>query len=345
MNHRPCPLDRILAAGTRAVTALPEPLLAAVARPPVNSAGERLDADVAASLRLLRLIGGGRGMTRGGLARGRRELERQARLAAGAPDPARVRDTAIAGVPVREYLPAGAAPRGAVVLLHGGGWAMGSPDSHDAPARRICRGAGARVVSVDYRLAPEHPHPAALDDAWAVYAELAADPAAGPVAVAGDSAGATLAAAVCLRARDRGLPQPALQALVAPVADLVGRSASRAEFARGFFLHDADLEWFYRARLGAGAAAADPADPEVSPLRAGDLRGLAPAYVAVAGFDPLRDEGLAYAGRLAAAGVPVALVRHRGLVHSFLNSTGIWRGARRAVDQLAGALRLALAGA
>ncbi|WJZ00049.1 Carboxylesterase NlhH [Corynebacterium hansenii] len=337
--------------------ALPAPVLRLVARPPRNGRGYLLDADVAMSLAMLERLGPAKGIREIPAAKARKGLDREAYLAAGPRPKIRTRGEIIAGVGVRRYFgfPLADATAPVVMYLHGGGWALGSLDSHDAPCLRLAESAGVDVVSVDYRLAPEHPFPAGLDDAMAVYAALVGD-GPGPhrrVAVMGDSAGANLAAAVCLEAKRLGLPQPALQGLIVPVTDVAawigGRDAwtgSGREFETGYFLASADMAGFADLYIGDGTRdSASPelaVDPRVSPLYAEDLSGLAPAFVALAGFDPLRDEGEAYAARLADAGVPVTVKMHRGLVHPFLNSPGLWRASRRAIDELAGAVRLAL---
>lgn len=354
MNYRPDTLTRIIAGAGQAIMSLPEPLLRLIARPPRNARGYRLDADAAMSLALLKIIGSGKGIAELPAAEARREIDKEAYLAAGPRPAVRTRDEKIAGVGVRRYFgfPLADASAPAVIYLHGGGWALGSLDSHDQPCLRLAEVSGVDVISVDYRLAPEHPFPAGLEDVMAVYAELVAQ--GRRVAVLGDSAGANFAAVLCLLARDRGLPQPALQGLLAPVTDLAawtddrsGWTDSGREFESGYFLTGADMVAYRRLYLGDGAAdtleAAELArDPRVSPLFADDLSGLAPAFVALAGFDPLRDEGEAYAARLAAAGVPVTVKLHRGMVHPFINSPGLWRTSRRAIDEIAGAVRLAL---
>ncbi|MFD5868695.1 alpha/beta hydrolase [Corynebacterium sp. NPDC060344] len=372
MNYRPDPLTRIIAKAGRGIMSLPLPLLRLVARPPRNGRGYLLDADVAMSLALLKIIGSGKGIGELPAAEAREEIDREAFLAAGPRPKVRTRDEKIAGVPVRRYFgfPLADATAPAVIYLHGGGWALGSLDSHDAPCLRLAEVAGVDVISVDYRLAPEHPFPAGLDDVMAVYGELVGGGADGGdgaggggdgagggggrrVAVIGDSAGANFAAVVCLEAKRLGLPQPALQGLLAPVTDMTawigdreGWSDSGREFAEGYFLTSADMSAYADLYIGDGApGSASPevaADPRVSPLFAEDLSGLAPAFMALGGFDPLRDEGEAYAARLADAGVPVTVKMHRGMVHPFINSPGLWRTSRRAIDELAGAVRLAL---
>jgi len=249
-------------------------------------------------------------------------------------------------LPSRLYVPHGAAPapRPLLVYFHGGGWVIGDLDTHDGPCRFLAAETGFAVLSVGYRLAPEYPFPAPLEDAFAAYRwaveqarELDADPKR--IAVAGDSAGGNLAAALCLLARDGGWPSPALQALIYPVTDAVGDQRSRELFADGFLLTRADMDWFEGHYLPPGTA---EDDPRVSVLRAPDLAGLPPAFLITAGFDPLRDEGEAYAARLREAGVRVALRRHPGLIHGFANMTVVSSDARAAMHELVGALRLAL---
>jgi acetyl esterase len=335
---------------------------------PVQLDGQELAPEIHFLLRLAALAGD-RSVTEGRTpAQARAENRRGAAAVAGPPLPmARIEPLTIPGpagqIPARLYVApgesAGGTPGGPppapsagpgtaaaplVVYFHGGGWCVGGLDTHDGPCRFLATHSGANVLSVDYRLAPEHPFPAAVDDALAAFrwagssaADLGVDPAR--IAVAGDSAGGNLAAAVSLLARDLDGPKPALQALIYPVTDAVGGQRSRDLFARGFLLTKADMDWFESHYLPDPAASTDP---RVSVLRAEDLAGLPPAYVATAGFDPLRDEGEAYAERLRAAGVKVALRRHPGLIHGFANMTAISRTARAAMHELAGALRMGI---
>jgi acetyl esterase/lipase len=249
-------------------------------------------------------------------------------------------------IPARFYEPPGIGmeDRPLIVYFHGGGWTIGDLDTCDSVCRFLSLNAQATVLSVEYRLAPEHPFPAAAEDALAAFrwaaagnTRLGVDPSR--IAVAGDSAGGNLAAVVSLLARDAEGPKPAMQALIYPVADAVGGQRSRDEFAKGFLLTKADMDWFEHHYLPPGA---DHADPRVSVLRAGDLSGLPPAYVTTAGFDPLRDEGEAYAARMEEAGVQVALRRHPGLIHGFANMTAISDTAHAAMLELAGAIRAGL---
>ena len=257
-------------------------------------------------------------------------------------------DGADGPLPARHYAPPPAdgdgRPPPLLLFLHGGGFVICDLDTHDQVCRVLCRYAGVHVVSVDYRLAPEHPFPAAVEDAraalrWAVeHAEsLGADPAR--IAIGGDSAGGNLAAVTCQLAVQDGGPAPACQLLIYPTVDRGVRYPSRDLFADGFFLTRAEMDWF---DMHYGAAE-HPDDPRRAPLKAKDLSGLAPALVVTAGFDPLRDEGEAYATALEAAGVPVKLRRVPGMIHGFVNMGDISRSARRATLDIAADLREALA--
>jgi len=226
------------------------------------------------------------------------------------------------------------------VWLHGGGWMVGSPDSHDALCRRLSNRAGCVVVSVHYRLAPEHPFPAALDDALAVVGwvaehagEIGGD--AERLTVGGDSSGASITTAVARRWRDLQL-----QVLVYPATDAAMDAPSHERYATGYCLERDEMRSSWDSYL----AGADPADPDASPLRADDLAGVAPAFMLVAGFDPLHDEGVAYAGRLQAAGVPVELVEFEGQIHGFVRWLAALDAAGDAADRIATALRHAWGG-
>ena len=242
----------------------------------------------------------------------------------------------------RHYRPSvvGAAPL--LVFFHGGGFVVGDIESHDGLCRTICRDAAIHVLSVDYRLAPEHPAPAAVDDCVAAYrwsrehaAELGADPSG--IAVGGDSAGGNLAALVARRSREEGIPQPALQVLLYPVLDLSAKTRSRTLFSDGFFLSKRDLDWFTDLYLGGTDIAAD--DARVSPLKAADLSGLAPALVLTAGFDPLRDEGNEYAMALRSAGVPVDHRQFDALTHGFASTAPFGGGSADAIAATISAIR------
>jgi acetyl esterase len=261
---------------------------------------------------------------------------------AGPPRPvAELRDVDAGGVPARLYRPE-SATGGALLYLHGGGWAIGSIETHDGLCRELANGSGATVLSVDYRLAPEHPVPAALDDCDAAWHwlrnasdELGLD--LDRVALAGDSAGGALAAGLALRLRDRREPPARLQALVYPCVDPALDSASAVEFARGYRLTRANMRWFWRAYLGG----AEPT-PEAAPALAENLHDLPPALVITASHDVLRDEGEAYAARLRAAGVPTELVRVKGTLHGFLRFAE-WPAAQETRALLCDRLRAALA--
>ncbi|HLR98901.1 alpha/beta hydrolase [Mycolicibacillus parakoreensis] len=264
----------------------------------------------------------------------------------------RTEDRVIAGpagdLPVRIYRPPNPGPHPVVVFFHGGGFAIGDLDTHDGTAREHAVGADAVVVSVDYRLAPEHPHPAAVEDAlaateWvAAHAdELGADPAR--LAVAGDSAGGTLSAVVSQLARDRGGPSIVFQLLWYP--------GTTYDTTLPSFIENADAPVMDRAALAAFTRwyAGDDVDPRtppptMAPARAASLAGLPPAYIAVAGHDPLRDDGLRYADLLAAAGVAVQTDHAATLVHGYLGYTGVVPAATEATERGLAALRAALHG-
>ena len=260
---------------------------------------------------------------------------------AGEPGPVvRIEDLSADGVPVKVYWPEGKGPHPVFLWLHGGGWALGSAAEHDAIARDICRRAGCMVVNVDYRLAPEHPFPAALDDVtaaarWVIgsIAELGGDPAR--LAVGGDSAGANLSTVLA-----RELPGTfALQVLAYPPTDLTLSHPSIEENGEGYLLTKAAMSWFQEFYVGPDA---DLKDPRLSPLYAElhDLAGSAPALVFTAGYDPLRDEGIAYVERLREAGVEVDHVHHDGMIHAFYVMPAAIPAARDALDRTVAALQL-----
>ncbi|HZU47051.1 MAG TPA: alpha/beta hydrolase [Mycobacterium sp.] len=253
-----------------------------------------------------------------------RALMRQSHALMGARVAVPTMDLAIAGpdgpLLMRHYRPVLPKPAPLLVFFHGGGFVVGDIESHDGLCGMICRDAAIHVVSVNYRLAPEHKAPAAVDDCIAAYrwalrhaAEFGADPSR--IGVGGDSAGGNLAALVALRSREEGLPQPALQVLLYPVLDLSAETRSRTLFSEGFFLSKQDSDWFIDLYLRGSELAAD--DARVSPLKEADLSGLAPALVITAGFDPLRDEGNEYAAALRSAGVTVDHRQFNALTHGF----------------------------
>ncbi|HEX4669522.1 MAG TPA: alpha/beta hydrolase [Solirubrobacterales bacterium] len=324
--------------------------------PPPTIDGQTLASDTHALIKMAELAGGDSFLSGMSVEEARASARLEAEVVGSRPPipMARVEALEIPGqagpIPARFYVPAGppaAVPAPLLVYFHGGGWVIGDLDTHDGVCRFLAAAAGTAVLSIDYRLAPEHPFPAAVEDAWAGFAwaatnaaELGIDPAR--IAVGGDSAGGNLAAVVSLLARAGGGAMPAMQLLIYPPTDSAGDLPSRRLFAEGFLLTKGDMDAFERAYLPPGS---DPTDPRVSILLAPDLTGLPPAYVATAGFDPLRDEAEAYALRMREAGVKVALRRHPGLIHSFVNQTAISRTARGAMLEAAGALRMGLAAA
>jgi acetyl esterase len=228
-------------------------------------------------------------------------------------------------LPFRVYTPSAASdePSGGIVYFHGGAWVFGDLDTHDAMCRALANESGCRLVSVDYRLAPEHKFPAAVEDACAATewiaahaAELMIDPAC--LAVAGDSAGGNLAAVVCQKAKGSAI-NIALQVLFCPVTDIAADNQSRREFAEGYFLEGPLMTWAGTHYL---PTSVDLNDPLLSPLHAKDLSGLPPAHIHTAGFDPLRDEGKAYADALERAGVKVHYVCHEHMIHHFYAMAG-----------------------
>jgi acetyl esterase len=264
-----------------------------------------------------------------------------AALAGESEEVASTADFEVGGVRVRSYLPPAAQALGAdlplVVFIHGGGWVVGSLDTADSVCRALANRVPCRVVSVDYRLAPEHPFPAAVEDSWAV-TRWALEQSA-RVAVAGDSAGGNLAAVMALRAKEAGLPI-AFQLLIYPVTDHSFDTASYSANASGFGLTEPGMRWYWDQYL----AGADGGHPEASPMRAEDLSGAAPALVVVCEYDPLRDEGVAYAERLQAAGVPVRLSEYEGMIHGFFGLDSVIDRADDVLDESAAALREALSG-
>ena len=250
-------------------------------------------------------------------------------------------------IPLRVYRPAGVAataPLPGLVYFHGGGWVIGDLETHDVLCRQLTAGAGITVVSVDYRLAPEHKFPAAIDDAWEATRWVnasAAEPGidASRLAVGGDSAGGNLAAVVALMARDAGSPAVTFQVLLYPVTDLGAETRSYTDFADGYMLTRDSMRWFVAQYLDSKDQAADW---RASPLRAATLAGLPPALIVTAGFDPLRDEGRTYAKRLGEAGVSVDDVCYGGMIHGFVPMGRLLDSGNRAVSHIAASLREAL---
>jgi acetyl esterase len=243
-------------------------------------------------------------------------------------------------IPVRIYTPKGEGPFPALVYYHGGGWVIGDLETVDVPCRLLTNLANCVVVSVDYRLAPEHKFPAAADDSYAAAkwaAENAASIGVDPnrIAVGGDSAGGNLAAVVALMARDKREISLAYQMMIYPVTNHSYATESYTENADGYLLTKDSMEWFWNHYL---RNEEDGKNPYASPLQAKDLSGLPPALVLTGEFDPLRDEGEAYAERLKEAGVPVESKRYDGMIHGFFWMPGVLDQGRKSIEQAADAL-------
>jgi acetyl esterase len=339
------PSERTQARLARAFAALPPRVQVKLSRmPPITIDGQRLDPEVQLLLATRRLIGEPVWDEHLDVARARALAREEAAMAAGTRPVGVGSVTAleVAGLQARHYAPPeDTGPRPLLLFWHGGGFVVGDLDTHDAPCRMLCRHAGVHVLSVEYRLAPEHAFPAYLDDAHDSYTwarahgrELGGD---GRVVIGGDSAGGNLTAVIAQETRGGGGPDA--QLLIYPAVDVSRRRRSYELFGEGFFLTDTLMTWYAGHFLGPGA---DPADPRRSPLLAPDLSGLAPALVVTAGFDPLRDEGEAYAAALAAAGVPLLARRFTGLFHTFIHAVGISPACRAAMAEVGGMLRALL---
>jgi acetyl esterase len=251
-------------------------------------------------------------------------------------------------IPLRNYTPVGAAdrPLPTLVFYHGGGFVIGDLDSHDGLCRMIANDASVRVISVDYRLAPEHKFPTAVDDSYAALTWIAAHAQelgvdANRIAVGGDSAGGGLAAVMSQMAKDKGGPILAYQLLFFPVTQIGSETRSMHDRAQGYFLERATLDWFFGHYL---EKSADKSDVRMSPLLAKSLAGLPPAYIMVAGFDPLHDEGVMYAEKLKAAGVSVTVADYPDLVHDFIYLQAVLPQAGQALRAASAALRGAISG-
>jgi acetyl esterase len=331
----------------RRMTALPPRVVRRMAGKPIRIDGQELNPQLQLILRM-RATKGAVGATAGTPERSRLRLLAETRAFAGEPKlRGPVRDLQIPGpagmLRARHYDPGTPGTPPLIVFFHGGGHVIGDLDTHDQPCRILCHHAGAQVLSVEYRKAPEDPFPAAADDAVAAFewaaahaAELGADPAR--LAVAGDSAGGNLAAVVAGIAAQSDGPAPALQLLIYPGTERETRRPSMDLFGEGFFLTTEDIDWFFNHY----APSPDVTDPRLNPAAHGDLSGFPPAIVVTAGFDPLRDEAEEYAGDLRAAGVPVLLRRFDDLSHGILNMTGVSSDCYSAVVEMAGMARAAL---
>ncbi len=260
------------------------------------------------------------------------------------PEVASVDDGGFAGpggeIRFRRYRPLGVAASNAMPTLiyyHGGGFVIGNIETHDSTCRRLANKSRCQVISIDYRLAPEHPFPAATDDGIAAFRHIRDNAAsfgadAARIAVGGDSAGGNIAAVVCQATRDAGEATPAFQMVIYPATDSSKQSASREKFGEGYFLTRELMDWFWQAYSPAGA---DQKDLRFSPLLAKDFTGLPPAFVLTAGFDPLRDEGRAYADRLIDAGVKTTYVNYPGTIHGFFSLTRFLKQGLKANDEAA----------
>ncbi|NUT47246.1 MAG: alpha/beta hydrolase [Saccharothrix sp.] len=332
----------LLAGALRFVFGLPAPLRRLIAGRPITLDGQRLHPEAQLLLRLQQLSGEEWRTTTP--AANRLALSRSSALVCGPViGGVAVRPLSLDGVGARFYEPTGlAAGSPLLVFYHGGGWVSGDLDSHDNLCRFLAVEGGVRVLAADYRLAPEHPFPAAADDARTAFEyavrhadELNVDPRR--IALGGDSAGGNLAAVTALHA---GEVKPVFLLLFYPAVDASARRRSRELFGRGFFLTDDKMDWF----LDHYAPSRDThTDPRLSVLLAEDLSALPPTYLATAGFDPLRDEGEAFAEKLARQGVPVVLRRHEGLFHGYANVLGVGGVFREAVAEAVGSLRTGLA--
>lgn len=247
---------------------------------------------------------------------------------------------------LRNYTPvaAGGESLPTLIFFHGGGFVIGDLETHDGICRILANEAGARVIAVDYRCAPEHKYPAAVEDALAALnwiennaAQLGVD--ANRLAVGGDSAGGALSAIAAQVAKETGKPKLLFQLLMFPVTQIGNETVSLREFAEGYFLERATLDWFYESYLPPDA---DKSDPRISPLNAKDLSGVPPAYVMLGGHDPLHDEGLQYAEKLRAAGVSVTVADYPDMVHTFIYFEGMLPQAHEALVAAANALKAAL---
>jgi acetyl esterase len=343
--------ERLEAVGARAALALPAAVQRRIAGAPPAVDGAVLHHEVVTLLKLMATNPRPQ-LDQLPAPQARAEFARSARLLAGTPIAmARVEETTVAGAagPLRArlYVPqerASDAPGPLLVWLHGGGWAVGDLETHDPACRLLAEHGGVRLLAVDYRLAPEHPFPAPVDDALAAFADVCARPAAfgadrARIAVGGDSAGGQLSAVVAQAGARGDGPAPAFQLLIYPATDLSTRRRSYTLFGAGILLTVALMEFWSGLFAPPGV---DRSDPRVSPLLAPDLGAVAPAHVVTAGFDILRDEGEAYAARLREEGAAVTTRRHASLPHAFVNMVGVGRASGAAMVEAAGVLRASL---
>ncbi len=351
LRSRAVSILRLELAFARAVLRLPPPLLRALfGAPRISPDGLRLDPQTQALLALSKA-------TRQpdvpdlGVHRARAYVDKIAPSLEATAAPVDVRDTTVPGATglrrARVYTPPGAGPSSpGLLFFHGGGFVVGSIESHDGTCRALASKARVVVVSVDYRLAPENVFPAAVDDAVAATRGVLAkashfgvDPAA--IAVGGDSAGGTLAAVVAHALRGDAL-RPAFQLLVYPIADVRGGTRSREYFRDGYFLTARAIDFYVSQYI---PDTSQHTDPRASPILARDLSGLPPALVVTAGFDPLRDEGRDYAEKMRAAGVDVTSICAQGSMHGFFNTSGVLRESASVFDLVVAHLQKALTSA
>jgi acetyl esterase len=302
-------------------------------RPPIVIDGQRLEADVQLMLALRERLGEPVFDEHLTVERARELTREEAFLARGTHTVpvGGVEELKVEGLPARLYTSAEPGEKPLLLYLHGGGFVVGDLDTHDSPCRMLCRHAGVDVLAVEYRKAPENPFPSYVDDARTAFKW--ASERYERVAVAGDSAGGNLAATIAIEFA------PALALLIYPAVDATVERRSRKLFGKGFFLTDELMQWYTGHFLPEGS---NPADPLISPILSSRLSESAPALVVTAGFDPLRDEGEAYAEALAAAGVPVLTRRFPGLFHGFINSTGASPSSHDALVEVAGMTRALL---
>ncbi|MFG2446636.1 alpha/beta hydrolase [Nocardia fluminea] len=315
-----------------ALSRIPAPILRVFVRPPTNTSGERMAPDVAL---LMKLTEAGNDYSDLPVTGAREQIEHEAAMFADRVDPCEVEEDIELADGLWATRHGSRDARNLILFFHGGGFVLGSRASYTAPARMLAHGTGAQVLSVEYRLAPENPFPAAHENALTAW-RYAVDHAAGwgvdprRIVVTGESAGGNIAAVLCQQVRGEAV-QPALQVLIQPVTDISVHRPSQDQFAGSPALSAKQIGWFMGHYLPAGT---DHRDPRVSPLLAGDLGGLPRAIVSLAGFDPLHDDGLAYATALLESGVPTEVLHEPGLVHGYIAFTAVSPTSKAAVKRL-----------
>lgn len=338
---------RTAARGLRKGLALPDPLLRRIVGGPVRVDGDELSPAAQLLIKVERLFQRDEPPLLTDLPRARREFDLvSSTMLAGSGPGVRIRDTMVGGAEgllrARIYLPPGATgTTPTMVYFHGGGFVLGSIDSHDGVCRFLSRHSGVRIISVEYRLAPENPYPAAVEDAIAAFRHVATHSerfgaVSGPIGVGGDSAGGAIAAVAAHVCVQEQTVAPDFNLMMYPVTDGVGGHPSRELFRQGYFL-DAEMIAWYQSHYAPDRALLT--HPRMSPLRAEDFTGLPPTCVVTAGFDPFRDEGEDYANHLRRDGVPVTRLHYGGLVHGFATFLASDAHSRRAAHGIAGALR------